>query len=237
MLDSIDLKEKKEVQIKKRLDKSIQDNFNKPWNTQQSKDAYAYARVSTDKQAVENQFEDLAKYCKENDIHIPITNIYYDWAVSGSISWKKRNIKYIIDDIDKKDKECILVVVEVSRIARNSLESMEIASILMRANTTMHDIKNEMVFTNEEMLENDTILMKFFMLSLFSQIEKNTTRKRIKASLQNENNKRNNKLDSFSEDIKKWKDDGLNANQITIKLKESGLDINKAQVYKYFNKK
>ena len=227
-------KESKEFMVKKRLDKSINDNFNLPWNTQKDVNAYAYCRVSTDKQAVENQIEDIARYCKANDIHIPLKNIYYDWAVSGTVSWKERNIRHIINDIQTKKEPCILIVVEVSRIARNSLESMELASIMMREMTTMHDIKNEMVFTKDEMLENDTMLMKFFMLSLFSQIEKNTTRKRIQASLKNEKNKRGNKLDDYIDNIKVWKKEGLNANQITIKLNELGLDVNKSQVYKMF---
>lgn len=230
------LKESKDSAIKKRLDKSINDNFAQPWNTQKDINTYAYSRVSTDKQQVENQFEDIAKYCRTNNIHIPLTNIYYDWAVSGSVSWKERNIKYIIDDIQTKKEPCTLIVVEVSRIARNSLESMELASIMTREMATMHDIKNEMVFTKDEMLENDTMLMKFFMLSLFSQIEKNTTRKRIQASLKNEKNKRYNKLDDYKEHIGIWKKEGLNANQITFKLQEQGLNVNKSQVYTMFKK-
>lgn len=236
MLEKEEKKKETKEERNKRFETSKTHYFSQPWNSQKDANTYAYARVSTDKQTIENQFEDIAKYCKKNNIHVPLNNIYYDYAVSGTVSWKERSIKFVIDEIENKNENCKLIVVEVSRIARNSLESMEIASILMRKNTEMHDIKNDMIFTKEEMLENDTMLMRFFMLSLFSQIEKNTTKKRVIASLQNEKNKRNNKLDPYKDKIKKWKEEGLNANQITLKLKEDGLNINKSQVYTFFKK-
>jgi DNA invertase Pin-like site-specific DNA recombinase len=53
---------------------------------------------------------------------------FVEEKVSGKISWHKRRIAQIIEDLKKGDR---LVVSEMSRLGRSMLECMEILSIAM----------------------------------------------------------------------------------------------------------
>lgn len=194
------------------------------------KHIFVYARVSTNHQQVGNQFEEISKYCKENSYYPPQENIYFDTGVSGGVSWLERKTKQLYECISN---DSILIVSEISRLGRNALEIFELLSSFFRKNITIHDIKNELVIKN---LDDDKDFFKVVFLSVYCQIEKNTIQKRVKIAVNNNINKKPNKLDEYKENIIEWKKEGLNANQITLKLKDKGLDINKSQVYTLFKK-
>ncbi len=63
-------------------------------------------------------------------------------------------------------------------------------------------------------------------------------KKRTKTAMQSEAVKAKipNKLDIYKDKILNLKEEGLNPNQITKKLQDDGLDINKAQVYRFIKK-
>ena len=84
------------------------------------KQKYGYARVSTDKQDVKNQKIALINLGVDPD------NIYADVNVSGTISAKKRTeFKKVYDKILKGEVE-ELHVFEMSRLGRNSTESIQL---------------------------------------------------------------------------------------------------------------
>ena len=191
---------------------------------------FAYARVSTTSQQIGNQFEEIFKYCNEKQYNPPSQNIFFDAGVSGGISWLERKTKQLYDIIPNNGT---LIVSEISRLGRNALEVLELLSCLFRKNITIHDIKNELIFKD---LDDDKIFFKIIFLSVYCQMEKKTIQKRVAIAVNNNINKKTNKLDTYKEDIKNWKNEGKNANEITNLLQEKGLDINKSQVYVMFKK-
>lgn len=59
--------------------------------------------------------------------------------LSGKIPWGKRKIKGLIDNLQPHDK---LILPELSRLGRSSLEIMEMLSVLKEKTVDVYDIKN-----------------------------------------------------------------------------------------------
>lgn len=191
------------------------------------KHVFAYCRVSTSKQFIENQYEEIKNYADDKNFDIPINNIFSDNAISGAKCWLDRKTNDLYKTICDNG---VLIIVEISRLGRNASEVIELLSMLFRKNIMVHDIKNELIFNN---FDNDMILMKVFCLSMFCQVEKNAIRKRIKEAVNNSEHKKPNKLDQHIHLIKQFIKDGLNANQITNSLSDLNIFVNKSQVYRF----
>ena len=80
----------------------------------------SYLRVSSIDQDTEKNKADILKYANDRDFG---KVIFIEEKVSGKVSWKERKIKTIIDDLGKDDR---LVVPELSRLGRSTLEVLEI---------------------------------------------------------------------------------------------------------------
>ena len=57
---------------------------------------YAYIRVSTDKQTVENQRFEINKFLKTTGLQI---DFWIEETISGTVSPKKRNLGKILDHV------------------------------------------------------------------------------------------------------------------------------------------
>jgi DNA invertase Pin-like site-specific DNA recombinase len=93
---------------------------------------YCYLRKSTVKQvnSIESQTMEIMKYCKNfrpNPLILLEENIHVDEGVSGKLSWKKRKVKAIIDNMLAGDT---LIVYDISRISRDVFDLFAIASII-----------------------------------------------------------------------------------------------------------
>ncbi len=79
-----------------------------------------YLRVSTDKQDLENQKYVVLKLANEkgwNKVD------FVEEIVSGTVSYKKRLLGKLLNDLQKED---VLIVSELSRLGRSILEILEI---------------------------------------------------------------------------------------------------------------
>ncbi|GGC06501.1 recombinase family protein [Dyadobacter sediminis] len=96
---------------------------------------YAYIRVSTDKQTVENQRYEILKYSSSKRIHVD------DWIeeiVSGSKRPEDRKLGNVLTGLKKND---ILIVRELSRLGRNLMKVMSILHICMQKECKVFAIK------------------------------------------------------------------------------------------------
>lgn len=75
---------------------------------------YAYLRVSTEKQDFQQQENAINEYLAPKGLKID--EIVTDEGVSGGVTYKKRNLYHLIQEMQKDD---ILVVSEVSRLGRS----------------------------------------------------------------------------------------------------------------------
>lgn len=100
---------------------------------------YAYLRVSTNAQDVENQKLGVLEYCARK--HISPLQIIED-TVSSKKSWKQRALGKIISQADIGD---LLVVAEVSRLARSTLEVLELLQTAAQKQMIVHIAKNSLI--------------------------------------------------------------------------------------------
>ena len=106
------------------------------------KKTIAYLRVSTLDQDIEkNKSEILAL---ANDKKLGNVTFIEDRA-SGKISWKKRRIFQVVEELKSGDN---VIVSELSRLGRSMLECMEILSISMQKKINIFAVKGEWKLDN-----------------------------------------------------------------------------------------
>ena len=92
-----------------------------------------YARVSTDsedqKNSLENQSQYYEKFIKENKNWVYVPG-YIDEGISGISTKKRENFNLMIDDA-KNDKFDYIITKELSRFARNTLDSIQYTRTLL----------------------------------------------------------------------------------------------------------
>ncbi len=132
----------------------------------------AYLRVSTIDQDTEKNKHDILKFC--NDRNFGKVD-FIEEKVSGKVSWKERKIKGIVDDLQPGDR---LVLPEISRLGRSSLECMEILSILKEKNVAVYAIKGNWELNGS--IQSKVMAMIF---SLVAEIERDFISSRTKEGL------------------------------------------------------
>lgn len=133
---------------------------------------YAYLRVSTDRQDVENQKLGIVEYAAARNIHI---DEFIEDVVSGTKDWQKRALGNLIQNAAQGD---VLIFAEVSRIARSTLQCLQVLQIAADKKLIVHIAKQQMVFDNSL---NSKIIATT--LSLASEIERTFISMRTKEAL------------------------------------------------------
>ena len=100
---------------------------------------YAYLRVSTDLQELENQKLGVLEYC--NNKKIAPLQIIED-TESGKVAWRKRAIGLILNQ--SKDGD-IIVTSEISRLGRSTLQVLEILEVAVQKKVSIHITKNNII--------------------------------------------------------------------------------------------
>jgi DNA invertase Pin-like site-specific DNA recombinase len=100
---------------------------------------FAYLRVSTDAQDVANQRHGIVEYCASRGLLAPL---FVDDTASGKTDWRQRQLGTIIKQANAAD---VLVVSEVSRIARSTLQVLEIMRECVDKGIHLHVVKNGIV--------------------------------------------------------------------------------------------
>ena len=100
---------------------------------------YAYIRVSTDKQDLDNQRHGVIDYAQKNKLE-PLS--FIDDTASGKKSWKERDLGKLIAAAKKGD---VLLVAEISRLARSTLQVLEILQETTKKEIIVHVAKSNMV--------------------------------------------------------------------------------------------
>ena len=134
---------------------------------------YGYIRVSTDKQTVENQRYEIAKFAKLRGFKI---NGWIEETVSGTKAPDKRKLGELLKEV--KDGDTI-VCSEISRLGRSLYMIMDILSLCMNKGVTIMTIKDNFVL-------HDDIQTKVlaFAFGLSAEIERNLISQRTKEALE-----------------------------------------------------
>ena len=132
----------------------------------------AYLRVSTADQDLEKNKAEILHLANEKDLG---RVQWVEETVSGRVSWRKRKIAQILDDLERGDN---LVVSELSRLGRSMLECMEILSIAAQKEINIYAIKGNWRLDNS--IQSKIIAMAF---SMASEIERDLISQRTKEAL------------------------------------------------------
>lgn len=133
---------------------------------------YAYIRVSTDRQTVENQRFELLKFAEGNNI---VIEKWVSETVSGTKSANERKLGSLLRKMKKGDT---LLISEISRLGRNLMQIMSILNLCMTKETMVLTVKERYELGNNI---NSQILA--FAFGLSAQIERDLISQRTKEGL------------------------------------------------------
>lgn len=132
----------------------------------------AYLRVSTSKQHLQNQKEEIKRYALKDNL------IVDDWVsevVSGKTNQRSRRLGKLIERLQKGDT---LIITEISRLSRSLHDLMYIMSDCITRNVTIRSTKEGYIFDDSI---NSTVLS--FAFGLAAEIEHTLISQRTKEAL------------------------------------------------------
>ena len=133
---------------------------------------YIYLRVSTSAQDTQNQLHGIHQYCQERGIQ---ADAVIEDTASGSVAWNSRKIGELLSAADKGD---VLLVAEVSRMARSTLQVLEILKFASEKQVSIIIVKNGLQFDNSMQSKITATI-----LGLAAEIERDFISMRTKEAL------------------------------------------------------
>lgn len=133
---------------------------------------YAYLRVSSDKQSVENQRYEILKFVDTKKLSI---DHWIEETVSGTKKVEQRKLGSFLKSMKSAD---LLIVSELSRLGRNLMEVMSILHTCMEKEVKVFTVKEKYELGNNI---NSKVLA--FAFGLSAEIERNLISQRTKEAL------------------------------------------------------
>lgn len=132
----------------------------------------AYLRVSTEKQFLENQRDEISRFASKNNL---IIDKWYKETVSGTVSTKERKLAKLLRRMKPGDS---LIVTEISRLSRTLLDVMTILNLCIQKKVVLYSTKEGYVFQ-----DNINSKVLGFAFGLVAEIERNLISIRTKEAL------------------------------------------------------
>lgn len=99
---------------------------------------YAYLRVSTDSQDVNNQKHGILEYSNR----LGLSNlVFVEDCVSGAKKWRQRRLGSLLEGLACND---VIIFSEVTRMARSTIQVLEILELCMEKKINVHIAKQNM---------------------------------------------------------------------------------------------
>ena len=131
-----------------------------------------YLRVSSETQDIEKNKADILLFANEKQLG---QVIWVSEIASGRVSWRKRRIGEVIDNLQAGDH---IIVSELSRLGRSMLECMEILAVASSQQINIYAIKGN--WRLNESIQSKIIAMAF---SMAAEIERELISQRTKEAL------------------------------------------------------
>ena len=136
---------------------------------------YGYIRVSTDKQDLTNQKHEILEYANNEEM----SNVnFIEETISSRVKFEKRDISNLILKMQEGD---ILLVTELSRIGRSTMEVMSIFKMLVERGVKTHIIKSNFKIGADE--DKITSAVLIFAFGLAAELERELISQRTKSAL------------------------------------------------------
>jgi DNA invertase Pin-like site-specific DNA recombinase len=121
----------------------------------------AYLRVSTDSQDLDNQRHGIEEYAERRGLG-PLE--YTEETASGAVDWRERSLGKLLDEMEAGD---ILIAAEISRIARSTLQVLEILNLATKKGITIHLVKEGFVMDGS--LQSEMMASLFGIVATFER--------------------------------------------------------------------
>lgn len=187
---------------------------------------FAYLRVSTLEQNTEKNKDDILRFANDRKLG----NVgFIEETTSGKSNYKERLLGKLINDLHAED---VLIVPELSRLARSITQILEIIEICKNKKIILYSLK-ENFSTNDDSIQS-TITSTIF--GLVAQIERELISQRTKEALQAKktqgiklgrpSGKGKSKLDNYKDEIIALLSTGVPKTKIAKKynISRQGLD-------------
>ena len=136
---------------------------------------YSYIRISTSLQNLNNQHQEIQRYCDLN-------NLLIDESIEIEISSRKDTRLRRIDELlQKLNSGDILITTELSRLGRNTSEVINLIDTLIKMEVEVIILKQNLFIKQHDPMNK----MLITILSMFSEFERDIISQRTKESLQN----------------------------------------------------
>jgi len=199
--------------------------------TEQAK-TVAYLRVSTDAQDTKNQLSGIENYAAHKNITLDET--VHDTA-SGKIDWRERGIGKLLNNSKKGDT---VMVSEISRLARSTLQVLEIMAESAKNGITIIVTKNNLIMDGSMQSKITSTI-----LGLAAEIERDFIQARTQEAITRRRasglpmgrppgEMKILPLDKIADNIEKWTALGLSKHAIT---KLAG--VSRGTLYLWLNRK
>lgn len=133
---------------------------------------YAYIRVSTEKQTIENQRYEILQFAGAKNLTI---NKWFEETISASKKIEERAFGIVLRKLRADD---ILIVSEISRMGRNLMQIMSILHLCMERKAIVYAVKE-----GYELGDNINSKVLAFAFGLSAEIERNLISQRTKEAL------------------------------------------------------
>lgn len=133
---------------------------------------YGYIRVSTDKQTVENQRFEIARFCKRNNLQI---ERWIEETVSGTLKPEKRELGGLLSKIGGGD---LIICSELSRLGRSLFMIMSILNQIMEKGARVWTVKDGYRLGDD--IQSKVLAFAF---GLSAEIERNLISQRTREAL------------------------------------------------------
>ena len=134
---------------------------------------YAYIRVSTNYQTVQNQKIAIREYAKYHRIH---NIIWIAETISGTKNPEKRKLGNLLNDANEGDT---IIVTELSRLGRSMMMILDVLQLLLEKNVRVIAIKE-----GYELGDNIQSKVLAFAFGLSAEIERTLLSERTKQGLE-----------------------------------------------------
>ena len=134
---------------------------------------FSYLRVSTIEQDTEKNKADVLKFANDKELG---TVKFIEETVSGTSNYKDRLLGQLISDLKSGD---VLIVPELSRLARSVTQILEIIDLSKQKNFTLYSLKEN--FCSDDKSITSVITSTIF--GLVAQIERDLISMRTKEGL------------------------------------------------------
>lgn len=131
-----------------------------------------YLRVSTFSQELEKNKADILALSNNFDLG---KVVFVEEIISGKVSWRKRKIAEILNDLKVGDS---IIVSELSRLGRSMLECMEILSVSLEKGVHIYAVKGN--WKLDDSIQSKIIAMAF---SMAAEIERDLISSRTTEAL------------------------------------------------------